>query len=332
MLVNLDKDCTTKQLITSLRNFYPISNEYYLFEFNDDDDFEVMVTITSIIQNNHTTSKTSSPVTNKTIINNDEKTAPLILTTFVDKTFVDKNNDVFVTRDLPPAPDIVQDFEKFDTHSDNDTTPPINPVNDSPILTIIDDDDNDDNSLSPPEFQDFDFLPVQQLTKASWSTAPTRGRMSKTSATTHSPSGSSFKTNIYDTFREDETNESSTNPNNSRTPIIHASTKVNLDVAKIVANSSPPPSNDTINEFPSSPEARHDDTPKQSNTVVTVDDCDSIAHHLAKSEHVILHDDDDNDSDSSVGMPRLQMRHDNTSSIDSDESHHFQDDKAIIAE
>ena len=243
-----------------------------------------MVTITSIIQNNHTTSKTSSPVTNKTIINNDEKTAPLILTTFVDKTFVDKNNDVFVTRDLPPAPDIVQDFEKFDTHSDNDTTPPINPVNDSPILTIIDDDDNDDNSLSPPEFQDFDFLSVQQLTKASWSTTPTRGRMSNTSTTTHSPSGSSFKTNIYDTFREDETNDSSTNPNNSRTndiidrddrptsSIIHASTKVNFDVAKIVANSSPPHlttiSNDNINEFPSSPESRHDDTPKQSNTEV----------------------------------------------------------------
>ena len=65
MLANLDKDCTTKQLITSLRNFYPILNEYYLFEFNDNDDFEVIVTITSIIQNNNTTTKTSSPVNKK---------------------------------------------------------------------------------------------------------------------------------------------------------------------------------------------------------------------------------------------------------------------------
>ena len=218
MLVNLDKDCTTKQLITSLRNFYPISNEYYLFEFNDDDDFEVMVTITSIIQNNHTTSKTSCPVTNKTILNNDEKTASSILPTFVDKTFVDKNNDVSVTKDLTPTPDIVKDFENFDALSDNDTTPPINPVNNSPILTIIDDDDDDDdNSLPQPVFQDFDSLPVQQLTKAFWSTVPSRGRMLKTSITTHSPSGSSLKTNIYDTLREDETNESSTIPNNSST-------------------------------------------------------------------------------------------------------------------
>ena len=49
MLANLDKDCTTKQLITSLQNLYPILNEYYTFAFNDDDDFEVMVTILQII-------------------------------------------------------------------------------------------------------------------------------------------------------------------------------------------------------------------------------------------------------------------------------------------
>ena len=94
------------------------------------------------------------------------ETAPPIVPTVVDKTFVDKNNDVSVDKDLPPTPDIVQDFENIDTRSDNDTTPTINPVIDSPILTIIDDDD-DDNSLSPPEFQDFDALPVQQLTKES---------------------------------------------------------------------------------------------------------------------------------------------------------------------
>ena len=104
MLANLDKDYTTKQLITSLRNFYPILNEYYLFEFNDDDDFEVMVTITGIIQNNNATTntsspattKTSSPATNKTIIDNDKRTAPLIVTNIVDKTFVKNNNDVSV--------------------------------------------------------------------------------------------------------------------------------------------------------------------------------------------------------------------------------------------
>ena len=59
MIANLDKDYTTKQLIASLRNAYPILNEYYLFEFNDDDGFEVMVTITNIIQNNNTPTKTS---------------------------------------------------------------------------------------------------------------------------------------------------------------------------------------------------------------------------------------------------------------------------------
>ena len=39
MLANLDKDYTTKQLITSLRNLYPILNDYYSFALNDDDDF-----------------------------------------------------------------------------------------------------------------------------------------------------------------------------------------------------------------------------------------------------------------------------------------------------
>ena len=35
MLANLDKDCTTKQLITSLRNLYPILDEYYSFALID---------------------------------------------------------------------------------------------------------------------------------------------------------------------------------------------------------------------------------------------------------------------------------------------------------
>ena len=204
MLANLDKDCTTKQLITSLRNFYPILNEYYVFEFNDDDDFEVMVTITSIIQNNNATTKTSSPATNKTIVDNDKRTAPLIVTNIVDKALVKNNNDVSTNTDLPPTPDIVQEFEHFDANSDNETTPTVNPVIESPILTIIDDDD-DDNSNNEPEFQDFDALPVQKATKTSWYTVPTRGRTPTPSTTTHSPSRSSVKKNIYDNLREEDT-------------------------------------------------------------------------------------------------------------------------------
>ena len=200
MLANLDKDCTTKQLITSLRNFYPILNEYYLFEFNDDEDFEVMVTITSIIQNNNATTKTSSPATtktsspasNKTIIDNDKRTTPLTVTTIVDKTSVKHNNDVSVNTDLPSTPDIVQEFEHFDANSDNDTTPTVDRVIESPILTIINDDD-DDNSPTEPEFQDFDALPVQKSTKASWFTDPTRGRTSTLSTATYSTSRFSVK-------------------------------------------------------------------------------------------------------------------------------------------
>ena len=152
MLANLDKDCTTKQLITSLRNFYPILNEYYVFEFNDDDDFEVMVTITSIIQNNNATTKTSSPVNTNTSslatikTMDDNRTAYFIVTNIVDKTLVPNNNDVSINTDIPSTPDIVQEFEHFDANSDNDKTPTVNPFIESPILTIIDDDDDDDNS------------------------------------------------------------------------------------------------------------------------------------------------------------------------------------------
>ena len=340
MLANLDKDCTTKQLITSLRNFYPILNEYYLFEFNDDEDFEVMVTITSIIQNNNAatktsspvTTKTSSPVSNKTIIDNDKRTTLLTVTTIVDKTSVKHNNDVSVNTDLPSTPDIVQEFEHFDANSDNDTTPTVDRVIESPILTIINDDD-DDNSPTEPEFQDFDALPVQKATKASWFTVPTRGRTSTLSTTTHSTSRFSVKKNIYDNLREEETNEKSTILNNSSnddvlgqddritSSIVRASNKVNFDVAKIVANSSPLLSNDTINDFLTPQEARHDDTPLRSNTVVNT-----------KNTPVIPLDEIESDNESSVGMPHLLTRHDDNSSTDSDESHYFQDDKANIAE
>ena len=68
MLANLNKDCTTKQLITSLRNFYPILNEYYSFVYNDDDDFEVMVTITSITETNVLASKTSMLILKTTLV------------------------------------------------------------------------------------------------------------------------------------------------------------------------------------------------------------------------------------------------------------------------
>ena len=114
--------------------------------------------------------------------------------------------------------------------------------------------------------------------------------------------------------------------------IVHASNKVNLDLAKIVANSYPPLSNDTINKFMSSQKACHDDTPLRSNIVVIVDDRKSIAKQLAKHVPVIPLDDIENDSDLSVGMPHLLTRHDDNISIDSDESHYFQDDKANIAE
>ena len=181
-------------------------NGYYVFEFNDDDDddFEVMVTITSIIQNNNATTKISSLATNNKINDNDKRTVPLVVKNIVDKTFVKNNNDVSVNTYLPSTPDIVQEFEHFDANSDNDTTPTINPVIEYPILTIIDDDD-DDNSLTEPEFQDFDTLPVQKATKTSWYTVPTRGRMPTPSTTTHSPSRSSVKKNIDDNLREEDT-------------------------------------------------------------------------------------------------------------------------------
>ena len=87
MLANLDKDCTTKQLITNLRNLYPILDEYYSFAFNGDDDFEVMLTITSIVQKT-TNNMTSLPSNNTTILDDDDTTKPLDDITIVDKTIV----------------------------------------------------------------------------------------------------------------------------------------------------------------------------------------------------------------------------------------------------
>ena len=78
MLANLDKDCTMKQLITSFRNLYPILDEYYSFAFNDDDDFEVMLTITN--------NMTSLTINNTTIFDDDDTTKPLDDTIIVDKT------------------------------------------------------------------------------------------------------------------------------------------------------------------------------------------------------------------------------------------------------
>ena len=161
----------------------------------------MVVTITSIIQNNNettktsypATTKTSSPASTKTIIGYDKRTTSLTVTTIVDKTSVKHNNDVSVNTDLPSTLDNVQGFENFDTNYDNDMTPTVDPVIESPILTIIDDDDDDDNSPTEPEFQDFDALPVQKSTKASWFTDPTRGRTSTLSTATYSTSRFSVK-------------------------------------------------------------------------------------------------------------------------------------------
>ena len=161
----------------------------------------MIVTITSIIQNNNETTKTSYPVTTKTsspastktTIGYDKRTTSLTVTTIVDKTSVKHNNDVSVNTDLPSTLDNVQGFENFDTNYDNDMTPTVDPVIESPIITIIDDDDDDDNSPTEPEFQDFDALPVQKSTKVSWFTDPTRGRTSTLSTATYSTSRFSVK-------------------------------------------------------------------------------------------------------------------------------------------
>ena len=112
--------------------------------------------------------------------------------------------------------------------------------------------------------------------------------------------------NIYDNLREEYTNEKSTILNNSSnddvlgqddritSSIVRASNKVNFDVAKIVVNSSPLLPNDTINGFLSPQEARHDDTPLRSNTVVK-----------AKNTPVIPIDEIESDNDSSGGIPHL---------------------------
>ena len=102
MLANLDKDYTTKQLIASLRNLYPILNDYYSFAFNTDDDFEGMVTITSIIQK--ITNNTTSLLSNNTIIlDDDDNTQLLDDTTIVEKTvatfFSSNRNDQAINND-----------------------------------------------------------------------------------------------------------------------------------------------------------------------------------------------------------------------------------------
>ena len=113
MLANLDKDCTTKQLITSLQNLYPILNEYYTFAFNDDDDFEVMVTITSIVQKTTDNISSLSRNTTTTLGDNDD-TKILNETNTVDKKIV--------TSLLPIRPKQLTNNDNLSTDDNNKNT------------------------------------------------------------------------------------------------------------------------------------------------------------------------------------------------------------------
>ena len=171
ILANMDKDCTTKQLITSLQIFYPIMNEYYTFAFNDDNDFEVMVTITSIVQK--TTNNITSLPSNTTTTLGDNDNIQLLN----DTNIVDKN----------VASSLLSIRNKKTSNNDNQSTnnnnnnnkeshvkagSVINSVYVNETLPFMleardfessEDDSNDDICLPTDEFQDFEDRNIHQM-------------------------------------------------------------------------------------------------------------------------------------------------------------------------
>ena len=171
MLANLDKDCITKQLITSLRNLYPILDEYYSFAFNNDDNFEVMLTVTSIVQK---TTNNLTPLTsdNKTIIYDDETTKSLDDTSIVDKTvatiFTSTRNDQTTNNDNLSTDGNSNKTKESSVKAGSIT----NNVSANKILPFTleardfessEDDSDEDASLPTNDFQDFEERNIQQM-------------------------------------------------------------------------------------------------------------------------------------------------------------------------
>ena len=307
MLANLNKDCTTKQLITSLRNFYPILNEYYPFVYNDDDDFEVMVTITSITQNLVSNKPPpSSSNSDTTIINDKDQAKHLDVEVIVDKTV-----DVSVLSNRTG-----KTFTADDTSATN--VPPL-VLDDISVTDVLastlevrdfDAHSEDNNRCHTPEFQDFDDRDVKQPFSPSVIYLPTKNnkeswadvaslRKGLRGAITIKPTANEIivpspGNNNFDVLRDDDS--STRTPTKTvallqkritrYTSIMNVSDKVNSAVAKLIDQPYISPSQDPVQEFPPSQEIQSIKTPtvsnKTSNTVVTLDDGDIKQFHTLK--------------------------------------------------
>ena len=323
MLANLDKDCTTKQLITSLRNLYPILDEYYSFAFNDDDDFEVMLTITN--------NMTSLTINNTTIFDDDDTTKPLDDTIIVDKTvatlLTSNRNDQTINNDnLSP-----------DGNNNNTKESPvkagsvINNVSANKILLFTleardfessEDDSEDDACLPTDDFQDFEecnihqmFLPpVLRITndiKESWSEVASLKKGLRGTATSYPTSNETVvqspHRNNFDALRDDKSSTTAPQQTNIRLPtkydsfhlhttrplsITNVSNNIRSTVTKLVSlPHPPPPSHDPDQEFLLSQELHTVNTPivsnKTTNAIEILEDTGKTRNKTIK-DHISL--------------------------------------------
>lgn len=188
ILANLDKDCIIKQLITNLHNFYPIFNYYYSFAFNDDKDFEVVVTITSINQMNDNNNLFPDAEDNIITISADNDTR---LLTTSDIT-VDNNRNIV-------------SYSSGDNNDDDDREKKATIVVTSPTIAELN--DYDDTLPIQFEFQDFDTLPGPHPPTESWSTIKSNikrriAQSSNTRPTNTTPSSQNHY-NCFETLRDD---------------------------------------------------------------------------------------------------------------------------------
>ena len=146
-------------------------NEYYTFAFNDDDDFEVMVTITSIVQK--TTNNITSLSNNTTTTHGNNDNTQLLNDTYtVDKNVVSSllsirtkqttNNDNQSTNDNNNN---IKEFHVkagsgINNVSANETLPIILEARD---FENSEDDSKDDAYLPTDEFQDFEDRTIHQM-------------------------------------------------------------------------------------------------------------------------------------------------------------------------
>ena len=315
MLANLDKDCIVKQLITSLRNFYPTFNQYYSFVVNDDTHFEVMITITSINQIN--SNNNISPDAENTIVTIPVKIETRLLTA-LDTTI---DNNVTSTRN------VVSDSGKNNNDEDNSKKKMTIVVT---FPTIIEVDDYDDALPIPSEFQDFDTFPDPHPPTESWSTVQStiNGRLARSShkRPTNKRSSSLHHHNSFDALCDDNLRpitrfitkkRSSPNKYKRLTSVVNTSERVRKDLRNIIMSSHRTIHDDPVTEITLSQDTSINDVPG-----FTLEEKD-------------FEDSDSEDSTLNSMPPFLSRKNgsDDDSSIDSDDrSFYFQNDKANIFE